>query len=97
MSATWTGLALRPRAPRYGGDNWEAELPLCEDYERYRLQVFDGADMVREVEVDAPAWVYTGAAQAVDFPAGFGGTARVKIAQKSQIWCYGPVLNVELG
>ena len=116
VSATWTGLALRPRAPvfgrvtgvgdltiswlrspRYGGDSWEAEPPLCEDYERYRVQVFDGTDVVREAEVDAPVWVYGGAARAADFPAGFGAGARVEIAQKSQVWGYGPVLSVELG
>ncbi|ESQ89033.1 hypothetical protein ABENE_14700 [Asticcacaulis benevestitus DSM 16100 = ATCC BAA-896] len=85
------------RTPRYGGDSWEAEPPLCEDYERYRVQVFDGADMVREVEVDGPSWVYGGTEQAVDFPGGFGSGARVEIAQKSQVWGYGPVLSVGLG
>jgi hypothetical protein len=103
-------LALRPRAPvfgrvsgdvvswlrspRYGGDSWEGEPPLCEDYELYRVQVFDGEVMVREAEVSAPAWVY--AERAADFPAGFSVGARVEIAQKSQVYGYGPVLNVGL-
>lgn len=111
VTATWTGLALRPRAPvygrvsgdtvswlrsaRYGGDSWEAEPPLCEDYELYRVQVFDGGDMVREVEVSAPEWAY--AERATDFPLGFGVDARVEIAQKSQVYGYGPVLRLVLG
>jgi len=111
VSVAWTGLALRPRAPvfgrvsgdviswlrspRYGGDSWEVEPPLCEDYELYRVRVFDGEAMVREVEVSAPEWVYAG--RAVDFPAGFGAGARVEIAQKSQVHGYGPVLSLGLG
>jgi hypothetical protein len=110
VTASWTGLALRPRAPvfgrvsgdviswlrspRYGGDSWEGEPPLCEDYELYRVQVFDGEVMVREAEVSAPEWVY--ADRAVDFPSGFGADVRVEIAQKSQVYGYGPVLNVGL-
>ena len=111
VTAAWTGLALRPRAPvfgrvsgdavswlrspRYGGDSWETEPPLCEDYELYRVQVFDGEALVRAVEVSAPAWVY--AERAVDFPSGFGADARVEIAQKSQVYGYGPVLSLALG
>ncbi len=111
VTAIWTGLALRPRAPvfgrvsgdtiswlrssRYGGDSWETEPPLCEDYELYRVQVFDGDKVVREIEVPVPEWIYT--ERAVDFPLGFDGGARVEIAQKSQVWGYGPVLSLGLG
>lgn len=111
MTAAWTGLALRPRAPvfgrvtgdtiswlrspRYGGDSWEAEPPLCEDYELYRVQVWDGDDLVREVEVSAPVWVY--AERPADFPAGFGADVRVEIAQKSQVYGFGPGLILTLG
>ncbi|WP_414636194.1 baseplate multidomain protein megatron [Asticcacaulis sp.] len=110
VTATWTGLALRPRtpvygrvlgdtvswlrSPRYGGDSWEAEPPLCEDYELYRVQVFDGEAVVRTVEVSATEWVY--AERAADFPGGFGADARVEIAQKSQVYGYGPVLSLAL-
>ncbi len=110
VTVTWTGLALRPRAPvfgrmstdtvswlrspRYGGDSWEAEPPLCEDYELYRVQVWDGDDLVREVEVSTPEWVY--AERVADFPAGFGADVRVEIAQKSQVYGYGAVLSLDL-
>jgi hypothetical protein len=111
VTATWTGLALRPRvpvfggvsgdvvtwlrSPRCGGDSWDTQPPLCEDYEMYRIQVFDGDAVVRTVEVSVPEWVY--AERASDFPGGFGADARVEIAQKSQVYGYGPVLNLGLG
>lgn len=113
--ATWTGLALRPRAPvhvrisrsedvavswlrspRYGGDNWDVEPPLCEDYELYRLTVYDGDDVRRTAEVTAPAWVYAAADVAADFPAGFGDGARIEIAQASQVHGWGPAARVGL-
>ncbi|MGN6363328.1 hypothetical protein [Asticcacaulis taihuensis] len=83
------------RSPRYGGDSWEAEPPLCEDYELYRVQVCDGDDLVREVEVSATNWTY--AERAADFPSGYGAEVRVEIAQKSQVWGYGSVLSMDLG
>ncbi len=85
------------RSPRYGGDSWDAEPPLCEDYELYRVRVWDGAAMKRSVEVGVTSWVYAAADQAADFPAGFGGDARVEIAQASQVWGWGPAASVGLG
>ncbi len=100
VTAAWAGLALRPRAPvhawwtgdvlnwlrspRYGGDSWDTEPPLCEDYERYRVRVWDGDVMVSEDEVDAPSWT---------FAAPFAG-AVIEVAQKSQVYGYGPALVV---
>ena len=82
------------RSPRYGGDSWGGEPPLCEDYELYPVQVWDGDDLVREVEVSTPEWVY--AERVADFPAGFGADVRVEIAQKSQVYGYGAVLSLDL-
>ena len=87
-------LKLRLRSPRYGGDSWEAEPPLCEDYELYRVQMFDREAVVRTVEVSATEWVY--AERAADFPGGFGADARVEIAQKLQVYGYGPALSLAL-
>jgi hypothetical protein len=115
--ATWTGLALRPRAPvfgraqavdggvriswirraRFGGDNWDSEPPLCEDYELYRVAIYDGAVLKRSVEVAAPEYLYATADMAADFPDGFDADSRVEIAQKSQVYGYGPVLKLEVG
>ncbi|MDI7775375.1 glycoside hydrolase/phage tail family protein [Asticcacaulis sp. EMRT-3] len=117
VSATWSGLALRPRAPvygritgqitgtgdltvswlrspRYGGDSWEGEPPLCEEAEAYRVQVLDDAGLKRSVEVAASPFVYAAAMQGMDFPGGFSAGARIEIAQMSQIYGYGAVLSL---
>ena len=85
------------RSPRHGGDSWDAEPPLCEDYELYRVTVYDGADVKRVVEVAASPWLYAAADQATDFPAGFGSDARIEIAQASQVYGWGPAGSVGLG
>lgn len=117
LHATWTGLALRPRAPvhatavasggdiriswlrraRFGGDGWDTEPPLCEDYELYRVEVYDGDVLKRSSEVGAPQWLYATADMAADFPGGFGADSRIEIAQMSQVYGWGPVLKVALG
>ena len=85
------------RSPRYGGDTWEAEPPLCEDYELYRVEVYNGAVLKRNVQIGAPSWVYAAEDIAADFPTGFGGDARVEIAQASQVYGWGAVASVPLG
>ncbi len=85
------------RSPRYGGDSWDAEPPLCEDYELYRVEIYDGAVLKRSVEVTASPWVYAAADQAADFPSGFGGDGRVEVAQASQVYGWGPAARVGLG
>lgn len=112
VSATWSGLALRPRAPvfgridgetvswlrspRYGGDSWEGEPPLCEESEVYSVQVLDDSGVKRSVEVAAPSFGYTAAMRAADFPAGPAAGARIEVAQKSATCGYGPVLSIAL-
>ncbi len=85
------------RSPRYGGDSWDVEPPLCEDYELYRVTVYDGEMVRRTVEVAASPWVYAVADRAVDFPDGFGAGSRVEIAQASQVYGWGPGSSVGLG
>ncbi len=84
------------RAPRYGGDSWDTEPPLCEDYELYRVQVFDGDDLKRSVETDTLGWTYHLADQAADFPFGLGADARIEVAQKSQVYGFGPSLPLPI-
>ena len=63
LSLTWhrrTRLAYR-----YGGVPG-VTVPLGEASEQYRVQVFDGATLVRTVTVTSPAYVYTSAAQTAD-------------------------------
>jgi len=56
------------RRTRFGGDSWELEeIPLNEEVEKYRLEIYDGASIVRTVEVTSPEYVYTAADQTADF------------------------------
>ncbi|MGA9658378.1 MAG: glycoside hydrolase/phage tail family protein, partial [Asticcacaulis sp.] len=84
------------RSPRYGGDSWEVEPPLCEDYELYRLRVWAGDVLKRELEVAVPEWLYSTGDQMVDFPSGLSGDSYVTVAQKSQTYGYGPDLRIDL-
>lgn len=42
------------------------EVPLGEEVERYRVEVLDGADVVRSAEVRVPEWTYDAAMIAAD-------------------------------
>lgn len=74
------------RRARLGGDIWEGEVPLGEGIERYRVRVLDGAVVLREVEVSAPAFVYTGAMRAADSPS---PAARIEVAQGASLYGWG--------
>lgn len=85
-------LALRfQRRTRFGGDNWTAaDVPLNEEFERYRVRVYDGSTVVREIEVTEQEFRYTVAQQAADFG---GNQVEVKfgVAQfGSRYGGYGP-------
>ncbi|MGI3168237.1 baseplate multidomain protein megatron [Pseudooceanicola sp. C21-150M6] len=72
LDVTWI------RRSRVDGDGWD--VPLGEEAERYRIEVRDGATLLREAEVTAPQWLYSAAMQAAD-----GGTAgrELRVAQIS--------------
>lgn len=56
------------RRSRVDGDSWEAvEVPLGEETERYRVTIRAGGEIVRAVEVDAPALLYEAAQELADF------------------------------
>ncbi|MDB5455277.1 MAG: transfer agent orfg15, like protein [Caulobacter sp.] len=84
------------RRARLHGDGWESEIPLGEEREVYRVEVLDGETAVRTVEVGAPAFVYTAAMRAADFPGGPGGAARVRVAQGSAIQGWGASVDALL-
>jgi hypothetical protein len=61
VNVTWI------RRTRIDGDNWQqAEVPLWEAAERYKLQIYDGAMLRRQVEVATPAFLYTAAMETAD-------------------------------
>jgi hypothetical protein len=57
------------RRGRDNADSWTgADIPLDEPFERYRVEVLDGADIVvRTVEVATPEWTYPLADEVLDF------------------------------
>jgi len=74
------------RRSRKGGDLWRSgDVPLGELSERYRVRVYRGPALLREVEVTDPNWAYTAAMQAID---GAGNELEFRVAQISD--AYGP-------
>lgn len=83
------------RRTRIDGDSWQSiEVPLGEESERYRVQIKNGAALLREVNTTEPAWTYTSAMQTAD---GAGPTTRIEIAQVSASFGPGPAVGLALG
>lgn len=56
------------RRGRVDADNWiAADIPLDEPFERYRIEILDGAVVRRMTEVGAPRWTYAPADEIADF------------------------------
>lgn len=66
---TAEGVLLRwVRRARRGGDSWEAlEVPLNESAEAYRVEILDGANVVRTIETEEPFALYANADEIADF------------------------------
>ena len=72
LRAAWEGSDIRLswiRRTRAGGDSWEGDVPLSETSERYRLSIYNGASVVREIETTSAEHLYL----AADITADFGG------------------------
>ncbi|MGH6922225.1 MAG: hypothetical protein ACRED5_00515, partial [Propylenella sp.] len=71
------------RRTRFGGTSWElVEVPLNEETEAYRLEILDGAEVARSVDLGAPTYLYDAADQTADF-GGLATAFPVRIAQLS--------------
>jgi hypothetical protein len=58
------------RRGRMQADSWTpVEIGNDEGFERYRAELLDGGAVVRQVEIDAPQWLYTEIDEASDFGA----------------------------
>ena len=84
------------RRTRLAGDGWDAEVPLGEEREVYRVEILDGAAVVRTAETTTPTFTYTAVQRAADFPAGPGGALAVRIAQGSALFGWGASRQVLL-
>ena len=79
------------RRARLAGDGWDAEVPLGEEREVYRVEILDGETVVRAAETATPTYVYTAAQRAADFPAGPTRALAVRVAQGSALFGWGAV------
>jgi hypothetical protein len=77
------------RRARLAGDGWDAEVPLGEEREVYRVEILDGETVIRTAETPTPAFTYTAAQRATDFPAGPTGALAVRVAQGSALFGWG--------
>lgn len=88
------GLELRwLRQTRLAGDSWAGmEVPLGESRELYQVRVSRGSEIVREVFVDQPGWLYEAADQLADG----GGNLTVEVAQASERFGAGPFKGINI-
>ena len=77
------------RRARMGGDPFDGEPPLGEEAERYRIEILGDAGAVRSAEVGEPAFRWTTAMQAADFPGGTPAQSMIRVAQWSATFGFG--------
>ena len=82
------------RRTRIEGDSWQGyEVPLGEEFERYRLRFLGGDGALRrEIEIGQPQWTYTATQQAQD---GLDGGLSVTVAQISALFGPGPEASID--
>ena len=82
------------RRTRIDGDSWALpEVPLGEDGEAYRVQVRQGASILRDVSVSLPYWTYAAADRSAD---GLTGEYTLAVAQVSERYGPGPYAELEI-
>lgn len=86
IALTWV------RRSRIDGDNWTSvEVPLGEEGESYRVQVFSGTTQLREVFTSQPSWTYSLALQTADMAT---SPLRCVVSQMSARFGPGPTRQV---
>lgn len=74
------------RRTREGGDSWQGEVPLAELSERYRVRIYDGGTVLREIETTQTDYLYDAADIVADFGAdGPGASLTFGAAQLSDV------------
>ena len=85
------------RRGRIDADPWsETEIPLGETFERYRVRIISGGQVLREHLVDAPAWQYSKEHQDTDNPSGENLPIWLDVAQLSERFGVGPSAGIKL-
>jgi hypothetical protein len=94
---TEDGVRIRwTRRTRFGGDSWDAlDVPLNEESESYRVEILDGAEVVRSIEASAPEALYVNADEIADFGSA-QSSLHVRVAQLSAVVGAGRVRSAVL-
>ncbi|MCP1169193.1 host specificity protein, partial [Limimaricola sp. ASW11-118] len=85
------------RRARRGADAWEGrDVPLDEGREAYLVRILQDGVVLREAEVDTPAYSYSAEARAADGTDGAAGALVVQVAQISEAFGPGPFAAIEV-
>jgi hypothetical protein len=88
LDVTWI------RRARQDADDWELpNIPLGEDSEAYRVDVYGSSGLLRQTEVSAPHWTYSASMQAAD---GFAEMGEIRVSQISARFGPGPAASLSL-
>jgi hypothetical protein len=85
------------RRTRIGGDGWDGgDVPLGEATESYRVEILNGAAVVRTLTVSGPSAVYSSAQQTADFGNSTFSPLDLRVAQISDVFGAGAFRTVRL-
>lgn len=85
------------RRGRIDANPWsETEIPLGETFERYRVRVIGGGQVLREHLVSDPSWQYSKEFQDIDNPSGENLPIWLEVAQISERFGVGPSAGITL-
>lgn len=85
------------RRTRLGGDDWGPnEVPLSEDVEGWKIEIWKGESLVRTAQASVSQWLYAAADQALDFSTAEIANMSVRVAQASASFGWGAAARKSL-
>lgn len=82
------------RRTRIGGDNWlVSDVPLGEEKEAYRLQIWSDAALIHETILEQSVWTYDASLLASH---GVTGSFEARVAQLSSVYGTGPEASLQV-
>ena len=85
------------RRGRIDADAWlEADIPIAETFEKYRVRIIGAGRVLREQEVTETVWHYSSELQAIDNATNAPLPLRVDVAQISEKFGPGPAADILL-
>jgi hypothetical protein len=85
------------RRTRLGGDDWGPnEVPLSEDVEGWKIEIWKGNGLVRTAQTSEPQWLYSASDQTLDFSPPEIANMSVRVAQASASFGWGAAARKSL-